>query len=117
MVALPFFRQVDFLRWRPAGFFEKGMEQNDFLVVHEKQGAGSPLAQAGADFAESFPKMPHQRHSEGPAKLHLFDIFADRLTVVLGKFSEPFPDGFVAAPGAKEDHTQGRIIARTMTYQ
>ena len=79
------------------------MEQDDLVPVDKEKGSRDPGGKTSSHLPEAAAEIAHERHSERPAELHGFDIFADHFPFSGRQLFEPDTDWFHAGLGGEEN--------------
>ena len=93
---------------------DESMNEDDFLIMDEKECPGYPRRQARTHFPESIPKAPHKRHTQWPTILQRHEIFSDSPAFVGRQSLEPFSHRLVARRGSEKDNGQGSVCGHDL---
>jgi hypothetical protein len=97
------------LRWGFLSLLDESMHKDDFLEVNKKQSA----CESRSHLPQAISKMIHERHPEGPAELHCFQVLADSAPFVGRKRLQPCAKGLIATRGLEEYYGQRSILRHT----
>jgi hypothetical protein len=91
-------------------FLNETLQWQNQLAVDCKYHAGSSTVQFASHLPKTRFQFPNQWHSQRPAELNRFDIFADRPPIAPFKFEPPIANGLSAGSGSEEDDVQSNVF-------
>src|SRR6218665_1373244 len=84
------------------------MEQHHCLPVDGEKNTGNSSLKVDTHFSEILAHFAHQRHSQWPAELHGFDIFADSLPLDGWQIFQPVSHWLIARLVFEKENKEDR---------
>ena len=85
----PVLSELNISRWCRLRFFNEAMQEHHVFALHGKQNTGNTCWQLRPHVPYLASQLTHKWHTQRPAELYRFDVFANSLPLVSRQLFEP----------------------------